>query len=199
MRARRDTKVIVQGIMSNVGSFQTKVMLDYGINLVAGVTPGKGGQEVYGVPVYDLVREAVEEQGGDASIGFVLGPFAADSAIEAIDSGLGLVVVAAEGVPLIDIMKIMNLADERGTPIIGPDTAGVISPGKCKVGVHPHRLFKEGNIGVISKSGALSYEVSKSLSESGLSQSTEVGIGGGPMWGLTQIDTLEMFERDEET
>jgi len=195
----RDTKVIVQGITGNVGSFQTKIMLDYGTNVVAGVTPGKGGQEIHGVPVYDLVGEAVEENGGDAALSFVPGRFAADAAIEAIQAGLGLEIVTAEGVPLLDAMRIMNLAAERNVSIIGPDTAGVISPGRCKVGVHPHKLFMEGNIGVVSKSGALSYEVSKTLSEAGIGQSTVVGIGGGPMWGLTQTDALEMFERDGET
>ena len=194
-----DTRVIVQGITGTVGSFQTKVMLDYGTKVVAGVTPGKGGQEIYGVPVYDLVEEAVEENGGDTAISFVPGPFAADGALESIEAGLCLIVVMAEGVPLLDVMRIMNLAAERGISIIGPDTAGVISPGKCKVGVHPHKLFREGNIGVISKSGALSYEVSKALSEAGIGQSTVIGIGGGPMWGLTQVDALEMFESDDET
>ena len=194
-----DTRVIVQGITGTVGSFQTKVMLDYGTKVVAGVTPGKGGQEIHGVPVYDLVEEAVGENDGDAAISFVPGPFAADAAIEAVEARLGFVVVMAEGVPLIDVMRVMNLAAERGVSIIGPDTAGVISPGKCKIGVHPHKLFKEGNIGVISKSGALSYEVSKALSEAGIGQSTVVGIGGGPMWGVTQIDALKMFERDDET
>ena len=194
-----DTRVIVQGITGTVGSFQTKVMLDYGTKVVAGVTPGKGGQEIYGVPVYDLVEEAVEEHGGDTAISFVPGPFAADGALESIEAGLGLIVVMAEGVPLLDVMRVMNLAAERGISIIGPDTAGVISPGKCKVGVHPHKLFKEGNIGVISKSGALSYEVSKALSEAGIGQSTVIGIGGGPMWSLTQVDALEMFESDDET
>ena len=193
------TRVIVQGITGTVGSFQTKVMLDYGTKVVAGVTPGKGGQEVHGVPVYDLVEEAVEENGGDAAISFVPGPFAADAAMEAIEAGLGLVVVTAEGVPILDVMRVMNLGAERGVLIIGPDTAGIISPGKCKVGVHPHKLFREGNIGVISKSGALSYEVSKALSEAGVGQSTVVGIGGGPMWGLTQVNALEMFESDYET
>ena len=194
-----DTRVIVQGITGTVGSFQSKVMLDYGTKVVAGVTPGKGGQEIYGVPVYDLVEEAVEENGGDTAISFVPGPFAADGALESIEAGLGLIVVMAEGVPLLDVMRVMNLAAEREISIIGPDTAGVISPGKCKVGVHPHKLFKEGNIGVISKSGALSYEVSKALSEAGIGQSTVIGIGGGPMWSLTQVDALEMFERDDET
>ena len=195
----RDTRVIVQGITGTVGSFQTKIMLDYGTKIVAGITPGKGGQEIHGVPIYDLVEEAVEEHGGDVAIGFVPGPYAADSAIEAIEAGIGLVIMTAEGVPLLDVMRVMTLAAERGATVIGPDTAGIISPGKCKVGVHPHRFFREGNIGVVTKSGALSYEVSKALSEAGIGQSTVVGIGGGPMWGFTQVDALRLFEEDEET
>ena len=197
--ADRDTRVIIQGITGTVGSFQAKVMLDYGTNVVAGVTPGKGGQEVHGVPVYDLVEDAVEECGGDASLIFVPGPFAADAALEAIEAGVGLAVLTAEGVPLLDVMTVMNRAAEKGAWLIGPDTAGLISPGRCKVGVHPHRLFMEGGIGVVSKSGALSYEVSKALTEAGMGQSTVIGIGGGPMWGLTQVDVIEMFERDDET
>lgn len=197
--ADRDTRVIIQGITGTVGSFQAKVMLDYGTNVVAGVTPGKGGQEVHGVPVYDLVEDAVRDRGGDATLIFVPGPFAADAALEAIEAGVGLAVLTAEGVPLLDVMTVMNRAAEKGAWLIGPDTAGLISPGRCKVGVHPHRLFMEGGIGVVSKSGALSYEVSKSLTEAGMGQSTVIGIGGGPMWGLTQVDAIEMFERDDET
>jgi len=193
------TRVIVQGITGTVGSFQTKVMLDYGTKVVAGVTPGRGGQEAHGIPVYDLVEEAVEENGGDTAILFVPGPFAADAALEAIEAGVHLVVVTAEGVPTLDVMRVMRTAAERGVSVIGPDTAGLISPGKSKVGVHPHKLFREGRIGVVSKSGALSYEVSKALSEAGIGQSTVVGIGGGPMWGLTQVDALELYERDDET
>lgn len=197
--ADRNTRVIIQGITGTVGSFQAKVMLDYGTNVVAGVTPGKGGQEIHGVPVYDLVEDAVRDRGGDATLIFVPGPFAADAALEAIEAGVGLAVLTAEGVPLLDVMTVMNRAAERGAWLIGPDTAGLISPGRCKVGVHPHRLFMEGGIGVVSKSGALSYEVSKALTEAGLGQSTVIGIGGGPMWGLTQVDAVEMFERDDET
>ena len=197
--ADRDTRVIIQGITGTVGSFQAKVMLDYGTNVVAGVTPGKGGQEIHGVPVYDLVEDAVRDRGGDATLIFVPGPFAADAALEAIEAGVGLAVLTAEGVPLLDVMNVMNRAAEKGAWLIGPDTAGLISPGRCKVGVHPHRLFMEGGIGVVSKSGALSYEVSKALTEAGLGQSTVIGIGGGPMWGLTQVDAVEMFERDDET
>jgi succinyl-CoA synthetase alpha subunit len=194
-----DTRVIVQGITGTVGSFQTKIMRDYGTNIVAGVTPGKGGGEVHGIPVYDLVEEAVEENGGDASILFVPGRFAGDAALEAIEAGLKLIVITAEGVPLLDVMKVMNMASKRRISVIGPDTAGVISPGKSKVGVHPHRLFSEGQVGVVSKSGALSYEASKILTDAGIGQSTVVGIGGGPMWGLTQPEALQMFERDDET
>jgi len=195
----RDTKVIVQGITGTVGSFQTKVMLDYGTKVVAGVTPGKGGQTVYDVPVYDLVEDAVEENGGDASLIFVPGPYAADAALEAIEAGVSLAVMTAEGVPLLDVMRVMNLAAEREVAVIGPDTAGLISPGRCKVGVHPHRLFMEGSVGVVSKSGALSYETSKALTEGRYGQSTVVGIGGGPMWGLTQVEALRLFEEDVET
>jgi succinyl-CoA synthetase alpha subunit len=194
-----DTKVVIQGITGTVGSFQARVMLDYGTKVVAGVTPGKGGQTVHGVPVYDLVEDAVEEKGGDASLIFVPGLYAADAALEAVEAGVSLAVMTAEGVPLLDVMKVMNLAAEKGVAMIGPDTAGLISPGRCKVGVHPHRLFMEGSVGVVSKSGALSYETSKALTEAGYGQSTVIGIGGGPMWGLTQVDALRLFEEDEGT
>jgi succinyl-CoA synthetase alpha subunit len=194
-----DTKVVIQGITGTVGSFQARVMLDYGTKVVAGVTPGKGGQTVHGVPVYDLVEDAVEEKGGDASLIFVPGLYAADAALEAVEAGVSLAVMTAEGVPLLDVMKVMNLAAEKGVAVIGPDTAGLISPGRCKVGVHPHRLFMDGSVGVVSKSGALSYETSKALTEAGYGQSTVIGIGGGPMWGLTQVDALRLFEEDEGT
>ena len=195
----RDTRVIIQGITGTVGSFQAKVMLDYGTNIVAGVTPGKGGDRVYGVPVYDFMEEAVYEHGGDVVLSFVPGQFSADAAIESIQAGLKLVIMTAEGVPLHDVMRVMNLAKEKGVMVIGPDTAGVISPGRGKAGVHPNKLFKEGRIGVVSKSGALSYEVSKALTESGMGQSTVVGIGGGPMWGFTQVDALKLFQEDKQT
>jgi len=195
----RETRVIVQGITGTVGSFQSKVMLEYGTNLVAGVTPGKGGEQIHGVPVYDLVEEAMEEHGGEVILSFVPGPYSADAAIESIQAGLKLVIMTAEGVPLYDVMRVMRLIKEKGAMVIGPDTAGVISPGRSKAGVHPNKLFKEGHIGVVSKSGALSYEVSKTLTEAGLGQSTVVGIGGGPMWGFTQVDALRLFQDDDET
>jgi succinyl-CoA synthetase alpha subunit len=195
----RDTRVIIQGITGTVGSFQSKVMLDYGTNIVAGVTPGKGGENIHGVPVYDLVEEAVEKHGGDVVLSFVPGSYSADAAIESITAGIKLVIMTAEGVPLHDIITVLRLASERNVMVIGPDTAGVISPGRSKAGVHPNKLFLEGNVGIVSKSGALSYEVSKSLTETGIGQSTVVGIGGGPMWGFTQVDALKLFQEDNET
>lgn len=195
----KDTRVLVQGITGRVGSFQTKTMLDYGTKIVAGVTPGKGGLYVHDIPVYDLVEEAVDEHDVDVALSFVPGRYAADAALEAIEAGVDLLVILAAEIPNIDFMKVISFADEQGVLVLGPDTPGVISPGKSKVGVHPNKMFTEGNVGVLSKSGALSYETCKVLTEHGIGQSTVVGIGGGPIWGLTQIDILDMFEKDEET
>lgn len=195
----KDIRVLVQGITGRVGSFQTKIMLDYGTKIVAGVTPGKGGTYVHDVPVYDLVEEAVDEHDVDVALSFVPGRYAADAAFEAIEPHVDLVVMLAAEIPNIDFMKVIRVADEKRVLVLGPDTPGVISPGKSKVGVHPNKMFTEGNVGVLSKSGALSYETCKVLTEHGIGQSTVVGIGGGPIWGLTQTDILEMFEKDEET
>ncbi len=195
----KQTRLIVQGITGEIGSFQTKVMLDYGTKVVAGVTPGKGGKSVHGVPVYDLVEEAAEIHKANTAISFVPGRFAKDAAFEAIEAGLRVIVMVAEAVPNIDAMEVIRYAGEQGVSVLGPDTAGVISPGKSKVGVHPHWMFKEGNVGVLSRSGALSYETCKTLTENEVGQSTVVGIGGGPIWGLTQAEVLKMFERDDET
>lgn len=192
------TRVLVQGITGRVGSFQTKIMIEYGTNVVAGVTPGKGGTSIHGVPVYNLVEEAAV-QDPNVAISFVPGPYATDSTFEAIDGGLNLIVLIPEGIPNLDVLKLIRYAEERGTLLLGPDTPGVISPGRSKAGVHPHRMFMKGNVGVISKSGSLSYDTCKTLTENGIGQSTVVGIGGGPIWGLTEIDILEMFERDNET
>jgi succinyl-CoA synthetase alpha subunit len=194
----KETRVLVQGITGRVGSFQTKIMMEYGTKVVAGVTPGKGGTSINGVPVYDLVEEALVHE-PNVAISFVPGPYATDAAFEAIDAGLDLIVMIPEGIPNIDVLKLIRYAKGRGTLILGPDTPGVISPGKAKVGVHPHRMFMEGNVGVISRSGSLSYDTCKILTENGIGQSTVVGIGGGPIWGLTEMDVLEMFERDDET
>jgi len=194
-----NTRGLVQGITGAVGSFQTKIMKEYGTKVVAGVTPGKGGMEVYGIPVYDFVEEAVARYEIDAAFGFVPARFAKDAALEVIDAGTPLLVLTAEGVPDQDMLTIINYAAAKGTTVVGPDTPGVVSPGKCKLGVHPNRVLLEGHVGVLSKSGALSYEVCKTLTENGIGQSTIVGIGGGPFWGLSQEAVLSMFEDDPET
>jgi succinyl-CoA synthetase alpha subunit len=194
-----NTRVLIQGITGTVGSFQTRIMQEYGTNVVAGVTPGKGGQEVHGIPVYDTVTQALAEHEVDAAFGFVPARFAMDGALEVIDAGIPLLVLTAEGVPDKDMLTIISYAACKGTIVVGPDTPGVVSPGKCKLGVHPNRVLLEGRVGVLSKSGALSYEVCKTLTEAGIGQSTIVGIGGGPFWGLSQERVLAMFERDQET
>lgn len=194
-----NTGVLVQGITGRVGSFQTKIMQDYGTKIVAGVTPGKGGMEVHGIPVYDFVEEALREHEVDAAISFVPASFAKDAALEVIDSGIRFLVVTAEGIPDQDVLTVINYAASKGAKVLGPDTPGLISPGKCKLGVHPHRMFTEGRVGVLSKSGALSYEVCRVLTKNGIGQSTVVGIGGGPLWGLSQQTVLKMFQEDAET
>jgi succinyl-CoA synthetase alpha subunit len=195
----QNTRVLIQGITGTVGSFQTKIMKEYGTRIVAGVTPGKGGQEVHGIPVYDLVSEAVAEHEIDAVFGFVPARFAKDAALEVIASGIPLLVLTAEGLPDQDMLTIINYAAVKGTTVVGPDTPGLVSPGKCKLGVHPNRVLLEGPAGVLSKSGALSYEVCKTLTEQGIGQSTIVGIGGGPFWGLAQESVLSKFQEDPDT
>ena len=195
----QNTQVVIQGITGTVGSFQTKIMQDYGTKIVAGITPGKGGTSIFGIPIYDFVSEACAEHKIDAAFGFVPAKYAKDAALEVIDAGIGLQVITSEGIPDRDMLTIINYAHNRSSVVVGPDTAGVISPGKCKLGVHPHKFFKEGFVGVLSKSGALSYEVGKELTENGIGQSTVVGIGGGPYWGLSQIEVLKRFNDDLET
>jgi len=194
-----NTRVLVQGITGRVGSFQTEIMLDYGTKIVAGVTPGKGGTETHGIPVYDFIEEALRDHEVNAAISFVPARFAKDAAIEAIDNGIPFLVLTAEGIPDHDVITILNYAAAKGTTVLGPDTPGLVSPGKCKLGVHPNRVLKEGHVGVVSKSGALSYEVCRVLVEHGIGQSTVVGIGGGPLWGMSQKDVLKMFQADPET
>ena len=194
-----NTLVLVQGATGNVGSFQTQIMQEYGTRIVAGVTPGKGGRKLHGIPVYDLVEEAVQRQQVDAVISFVPARFAKDAAIEVIGSGIRLLVLTAEGIPEQDVLIVLRYGAIKGTTILGPDTPGLISPGTCKLGVHPHTMFMGGPVGIVSKSGSLSYEVGKVLTKNGVGQSTVVGIGGGPIWGLSQEAVLEMFEKDPET
>lgn len=195
----KNTRAIIQGITGTVGSFQAKIMQDYGTNLVAGVTPGKGGMSVHTIPVFDFVSEAVQHHAPNAAFCFVPARFVRDAAMEVIQSKIELLVITTEGVPEKDMLEILEFSKLNGTRVIGPDTPGLISPGVCKLGVHPHRMFMRGNIGVLSKSGALSYEVCKRLTENGLGQSTVVGIGGGPIWGTHQIDILSLFFEDPET
>ncbi len=193
------TKVIVQGITGRSGSLQTKVMKEYGTKIVAGVTPGKGGAVVEGIPVYDFVAEAIKEHEIDAAINFVPPIFAKDACYEAIDAGIRLIVLTTEGIPDHDVVDVLNYAKAKGTLVLGPGTAGVIAPGKCKLGAHPSKMYIEGSVGLVSKSGALSYETGKILTEAGIGQSTVVALGGGPIWGLTQRDIIALYEGDKET
>jgi len=195
----RDTRVIVQGITGREGSFHTKLMLDYGTKIVAGVTPGKGGREVHGVPVYDTVEEAVKNHGADASIVFVPARFAPDAVYEAIDAGLKLVVVITEHIPVHDTMRFVNYAKSKGTVIIGPNCPGIIVPGRIKIGIMPVTPFKPGNVAIISRSGTLTYEVAAAMTREGIGQSVAIGIGGDPIVGLDFVEALEMLEKDPET
>lgn len=196
----KDTRLLVQGITGREGSFHTKSMLEYGTKVIAGVTPGKAGQEVHGVPVYDSVFDAISKHPEiNTSIVFVPSAFAADAVYEAIDAGIKLVVVITEHVPVHDSIKFIRYAKLKGTYIVGPNCPGVISPGEAKVGIMPGHIFKKGNIGIVSRSGTLTYEIAHAITRMGLGQSTAVGIGGDPVTGLTMIDVLEMFRKDDET
>jgi succinyl-CoA synthetase alpha subunit len=194
-----NTKLVVQGITGRDGSFHTRKMVEYGTNVVAGVTPGKGGTDVDGIPVFDLVAEAVEATGANTSVMFVPEAFAADAIYEAIGAGIGLIVVITEGVPVQEMNRIYKYAAENGSRFVGPNCPGVISPGKSKVGIMPARIHEPGPIGVVSRSGTLTYEIVYNLTRAGLGQSTCVGIGGDPVIGTGFIDCLEMFEADPET
>ncbi len=195
----RENRVIVQGITGRDGSFHTKLMLEYGTNIVGGVTPGKGGQEVHGVPVFNTVRDAVGETGADTSIIFVPAKFAADAMMEAVDSGINLIVVITEGIPVNDVMKAKLFAEERGARIIGPNCPGLITPGQAKVGIMPGHIFKEGSVGVVSRSGTLTYEIVSHLTANGFGQSTAIGIGGDPIIGTKFTDALRLFKDDPQT
>lgn len=195
----RDTRVIIQGITGNEGVFHTRLMLEYGTKIVAGVTPGKYGEKVHGVPVYDTVRQAMENHEVDASGVFVPAMLAKNAALEAIDAGIKAVVVVTEGVPLHDAMVIKSEAVDRGAVVIGPNTPGVVSVDQCKLGILDTHHVKKGNIGVVSRSGTLTTEITAGLVEAGLGQSTVVGIGGDGVIGSTFLDIYKMFEADEET
>ena len=195
----KNTKVLVLGITGKSGRLQTEIMKKYGTNIVAGVTPGKGGLEVAGAPVYDFIQEAIENHDINAAISFVPPAYCKDSCLETIENNIKFLVLSTEGIPEHDVVEILQFAVNKGTRILGPGTAGLISPGKCKLGVHPPQLYAKGHVGVVSKSGALSYEVGKTLTENGIGQSTVVAIGGGPYWGLTQLNIIKLFQEDDET
>lgn len=194
-----NTKVIVQGITGRDGSFHAAKMKEYGTQVVGGTSPGKGGQQVDGIPVFNTVKEAVAATGADTSIIFVPAPFAKDAMLEAIDGGVKLVVCITEGVPVLDAVEAQNYARVKGVKVIGPNCPGLISPGKSMVGIMPTGVFKQGHTGVISRSGTLTYEVVYDLVESGLGISTAVGVGGDPVVGLYFEDLLRMFQDDPET
>ncbi|SHI49002.1 succinate--CoA ligase subunit alpha [Desulfofundulus thermosubterraneus] len=193
------TNVLVQGITGNQGTFHTKQMLGYGTRIVAGVSPGKGGQTVEGVPVYDTVAAAMENHQIDASVLFIPAPFAKDAAFEAIAAGVRVVVIITEHIPVHDELEIIAFARRRGTIVIGPNTFGIVSSGRCKIGIPPNQFFVPGHIGVVARSGTLTYEIVANLTANGLGQSTVVGLGGDRVVGLSFVDVLEKFEKDPET
>ncbi len=195
----KSTRVVVQGITGKEGSFHAEQMINYGTNVVSGVTPGKGGITHLGVPVFNTVKEAVEKEGANASIIFVPAPFAGDAIMEAADAGIKLIVAITEGIPTNDMMKAKELVKKRGAVLIGPNCPGIISPGKGKMGIMPTKIFKEGSIGVISRSGTLTYEAVNQITQLGYGQSTAVGIGGDPIIGSTFTDILKLFNEDPET
>lgn len=195
----KNTTALVQGITGSQGSYHTKLMLEYGTKIVAGVTPGKGGTEVHGVPVFDTVEEATSRFKANASIIFVPAPSAKDAVLENIAAGFNPVVVITEGLPVKDEIQIMEVARLKGITIIGPNTPGIITPSECKLGIMPGHIFKQGKVGLVSRSGTLTYEIAASLTAAGLGQSTCLGVGGDPVVGLSFVEVLEMFRKDPET
>jgi len=195
----KNTKVIVQGITGRDGSFHAQQMIEYGTNVVGGVTPGKGGQQVHGKPVFDSVKEAKEKTGANCAIIYVPAKFAKEAILEDIKAGIELVICISEGLPLLDMVEVRHAMKGSKIRLIGPNCPGVISPGKCKVGIMPGHIHKPGPIGVVSRSGTLTYEVVYNLSLNQIGQTSCVGIGGDPIIGTRFIDVLEMFNRDNET
>ncbi len=195
----KKSRVLVQGITGHQGQFNTRAMLDFGTKVVAGVTPGKGGTTVEGVPVFDSVREAVLRRKANASIIFVPAPFAKDAAYEAIEAGLKLVVIITERIPFHDSLEIVPYARSRACTIIGPNCPGLASPGQAKMGIMPNRIFKEGDAGVISRSGTLTYEIVNAMTEAGFGQTTCIGIGGDPIIGTNMVEALALLQKDRKT
>lgn len=195
----QNTRLIVQGLTGKEGTFHALQMRDYGTNIVGGVTPGKGGTTHEGFPVFNTVSDAVEKAGANVTVIYVPPPFAADAIMEAADAGIALIVCITEGIPTNDMINAYHYVKARGVRLIGPNCPGVISPGKCKVGIMPARIHKEGNIGVVSRSGTLTYEAVGQLTALGLGQSTCIGIGGDPIIGTSQLDALALFNGDPDT
>lgn len=194
-----NSRILIQGITGNEGAFHTRQMIEYGTRVVAGVTPDKGGQTFEGVPVFDTVRDAVRATGADVSVIFVPPRFAGDAIMEAVESQVGVIVCLSEGIPTLDMIAVRHYMAGKTSRLLGPNTPGVISPGKCKAGVMAGYIHKRGNTGIVSRSGTLTYEVVHQLTRFGIGQSTCVGIGGDPVHGLDFVDVLGLFEQDEET
>lgn len=195
----RDTRLIIQGITGNEGQFHGQQMIAYGTKVVAGVVPGRAGQTVLDVPIFNTMKDAVRATEANASVVYVPSRFAAEAALEAIASGVKLVVIITEGIPTLDMVKVYWYAKQEGVRVVGPNCPGVISPGKAKIGIMPGHIHKEGRTGLISRSGTLTYEIVKELTIHGLGQSTCIGIGGDPIIGTSFVDALELFEKDPET
>ena len=195
----RNTRLIVQGFTGKEGTFHTQQAIAYGTHVVGGVVPGKGGSKHLDLPVFDTVEQAVKETGANASVIFVPPPFAADTIMEAADAGLPLVVAITEGIPTLDMVRVWEFLRGRPTRLIGPNCPGIISPGKCKIGIMPGPIHKEGNVGVVSRSGTLTYEAVGQLTRLGIGQSTCIGIGGDPIIGTSFLDALKLFNEDPET
>src|SRR5437588_6197891 len=194
-----DTKLVVQGATGREGSFHTLRNRDYGTDVVAGVTPGKGGQDLDGIPIFDTVAEAVAETGANTTMVFVPAKFAADAIYEAVDAGIGTVICIAEGLPAHEMLRVYTYIRPKGITMLGPNCPGALSPGKANVGIIPAEIFSEGSIGLVSRSGTLTYQIGHELTQLGLGNSTIVGIGGDPVVGSSFIDVLERFEADDET
>ncbi len=195
----KSTRLIVQGLTGKEGTFHARQMVEYGTNIVGGVTPGKGGTTHEGIPVFNTVADAVREAGANASVIYVPPFAAADAVMEAADAGIPVVVCITEGIPTLDMVKVKEYLSDKNTRLIGPNCPGIISPGKCKIGIMPGHIHREGNIGVVSRSGTLTYEAVGQLTALGLGQSSAIGIGGDPIVGTTHVDALKLFEADAET